>query len=445
MSNVSNMNNMERIVRLILILIFLLVGCGGVTKVNTGIHIPELDRTQYNDSAYIEGWENLKSGNPKQAIRNFEQSTSVDEKLYVGFGYAFLQQNKISLARRNFEKALEINPDNLQAQFGVAIMHELLKEKMTAFRIYSNLRAKYPESTIVKVRYDYIKSTETRNYLEKARQYKSEYKTEKYIDALKQAAAYSPELVEIEIEIGDFFNLEGQYEKAALHYENVLEKFPNKEEVLVKLAAIYERSRKFDSAVVIYKRLLQLKPGDITYINKINDLKIKFYELNMPEKFKNIFFKSDINREELAALIGHYFDKFLDTRPPIIITDIGGSFAKEQIIKVCTLGIMKIRPDHSFDRFPTIDRATFAVVVNGLLKYLRDEQRYSLKFTPSEEIIEPRDISPLHKNYKIIKFLVNAQIIKLDDEDKFNPTAKVTPSDVLISIRKILNSIEELR
>ena len=436
---------MRRILILMPVLIFIMVGCGGVRKINTGIDIPKLDRTQYNDSAYTEGWENLKAGNPKQAIKNFEMSNSADEKLYIGFGYAFLQQNKMSLARRNFDKALELNPDNIQAQFGKAIMHELLNEKMTAFRIYSNLRIKYPESTMVKVRYDYIKSTETRNYLEKAHQYKREHKTGKYIDALKQAAAYSPEIINIEIEIADFYNLEGQYEKAAQYYENVLEEFPDKEDILVKLAAIYEESRKFDSAVVIYKRLLKLKPGDITYINKINDLKIQFYELNMPEKFKNIFFKPDINREELAALIGHYFNKFLDTKPPIIITDIGGSFAKEHIIKVCTLRIMKIRPDHSFDRFSTINRASFAVVINGLLKYLRDKQEYSFKFTPSDEMIEPRDISSLHKNYETIKFLVNSQVIKLDEENKFAPTVKVTPSDVLISIRRILNSIEDKR
>ncbi len=439
------MSNMRRILILMPVLVFIIVGCGGVRKINTGINIPELDHTQYNDSAYIEGWENLKAGNPKQAIKNFEMSSSTDEKLYVGFGYAFLVQNKLSLARRNFKKALELNPDNIQAQFGVGILHELLQEKMTAFRIYSNLRIKYPESTMVKVRYDYLKSTETRNYLEKAHQYKREHKTGKYIDALIQASAYSPEIINIEIEIADFYNLEGQYEKAARHYENVLEKFPDKEDILVKLAAIYKESRKFDSAVVIYKRLLKLKPGDITYINKINDLKIQFYELNMPEKFKNIFFKPDINREELAALIVHYFNEFLDTRPPIIITDIGGSFAKEHIIKVCTLGIMKVRPDHSFDRFSTINRASFAVVINGLLKYLRDKQGYSFKFIPSDEMSEPRDISSLHKNYETIKFLVNSQVIKLDEENKFNPIVKVTPSEVLISIRKILNSIEEKR
>jgi Tfp pilus assembly protein PilF len=440
---VDNMSDMRRILILMPVLVFIIVGCGGVGKINTGIDLPELDRTQYNDSAYTKGWENLKAGNPKQAIKNFEMSNSADEKLYVGFGYAFLQRNKMSLARRNFEKALELNPDNIQAQFGMAILHELLNEKMTAFRIYSNLRIKYPESTMVKVRYDYIKSTETRNYLEKAHQYKNEHKTGKYIDALKQASAYSPEIINIEIEIADFYNLEGQYEQAAQHYENVLEKFPDKEGILVKLAAIYEESREFDSAVVIYKRLLKLKPGDITYINKINDLKIQFYELNMPEKFKNIFFKPDINREELAALIGHYFNELLDTMPTIIITDIGGSFAKEHIIKVCTLGIMKVRPDHSFDRFSTINRASFAVVINGLLKYLRDKEGYSFKFTPSDEIFDPRDISSLHKNYETIKFLVNSQVIKLDEENKFNPTVKVAPSDVLISIRRILNSIEK--
>jgi hypothetical protein len=188
--------------------------------------------------------------------------------------------------------------------------------------------------------------------------------------------------------------------------------------------------------------LQKLKPDDITYINKVSDLKVKFYDLNMPEKFKNIFFKQDINREELAALVGHYFERYLDIRPPVIITDIGSSFAKEHIIKIATLRIMNVRPDHSFDRFRTINRTTFAVVINRLVNYLRNEQGLTINLVPPEKTIEPVDISPVHKYYKVIKFLLNSQLIKTDDENRFNPTAKVTPAEVLISIRKILNSIE---
>jgi len=110
---------------------------------------------------------------------------------------------------------------------------------------------------------------------------------------------------------------------------------------------------------------------------------------------------------------------------------------------VCTLEIMKIRPDHSFNRFQVITRAHFSVIIDALLKYLQDEAGYLITFTPLEEIQEPIDISPLHKNYKIIKFMVNSQLINLDDQNNFNPLMEVTPSEVLVAIKKVLNSMEQ--
>ncbi|MCP4217972.1 MAG: tetratricopeptide repeat protein [bacterium] len=426
---------------LILIMVLLLVGCGGVETVNTGVHIPELDGTKYNDSAYSEGWRLLKSGKPAEAIKKFQESNSIDEKLHVGFGYAFLAQDKLNLARRNFDKALELNPDNLQAHLGIAGMHEDMKETDSAFRVYTRLRAKYPENAWVKVRYDNIKSTETQRCLENAEKFKTEMRIEEYIQALEKAAFYSPEIIEISIKTADFFHEQKDFPKAIFHYEKVLETLPNKEEILVKLAQVYEDGGKFDSAVVIYKRLLSFKPGDIAFINKINELKVKFYDLNLPDRFKDIFFKQEINREDIAALIGHYFEKYLETKPPVIITDIDGSFAREYIIRVCSLEIMGIRPDHSFDRFTVINRASFAVILNALLKYLQVDRNYSLQFTPLEKVVEPADISPLHKNYKTIKFLVNSQLIKLDDANNFNPTLSMSPTEVLSTIKQIINGI----
>ena len=90
----------------ILGLILVVVGCGGVRRVNTEMYIPELDSSDYNDSYYIEAWKNLKSGKPKIALKNFEMSNLKDEKLYVGFGYAFLTQNKFDLAEKILEPDL---------------------------------------------------------------------------------------------------------------------------------------------------------------------------------------------------------------------------------------------------------------------------------------------------------------------------------------------------
>jgi hypothetical protein len=102
---------------------------------------------------------------------------------------------------------------------------------------------------------------------------------------------------------------------------------------------------------------------------------------------------------------------------------------------------MEIRPDHRFQRFTDISRSAFAVVLYTLSLYLENEG-YSIKINPLDEVIEPEDISPLHKYYAIIKFVINAQLMKLNSENQFNPTEQVSPSEALVSIRKLLNSID---
>jgi len=430
---------------MVFILILVLAGCSRVTQVRTEINIPELNSSEYHDSYYIDGWKSLKAGDPKQAIEYFEKSNLEDDKLYVGFGYAFLAQNKLNLAKRNFKLALELNPDSLNAELGIASMYELMKDKENAFKRYSRLLIKYPDNIWIKVRYEYIKSTQTEYFLREAEAFKIENRDKKYIQSLENASKYSPEIVDLKVKIADFYYKKEEYKKSSFYYEEILEKFPNKEDILFKLANDYERMKKIDSAIIVYKKLAELKPGDINITNKINDLKVKFYEIKLPMKFKNIFFKDDISREDLAALIGYYFDEYLIVKKtPLIITDITGSYAKDYIIKLCTLNIMKLRPDHSFGRFKNIKitRGDFAVVIHSLIIYL-ENSGLNIEFTPIENMVEPSDISPLHKNYKIIKFLINSQIMRLDAENKFNPTLDISPAEAFTSIKKILNSIEQ--
>lgn len=428
-------------------LVLFWLNCGGGTRINTDVNIPALNSSEAYDTPYVEGWEKLKNGKAKEAFESFQQSSAEDDKLHVGFGYTFLIQNKFRLARQNFDRALELNPENVQAQMGIGTIYETLEEMDNAFKLYSRLRLKYPENPWVKARYEFIKSTETEKYLKKSRQYQSDGSDEKYIDALEKAAHYSPEMIDIKMQIAEFYYRQEQYKMAVSYYEKVLEGNPAQEEVLFKLADAFEKMKAYDSAVVILKKLLEVKPGNIDIINRINDLKIKFYDWDLPVKFKNIFFKSAITREDLAALIGHYFDRYLiiEGARPVIITDIEGSYARDDIIKVCTLGIMDLRPDHSFgtgDLPGTIvSRAKFAETVYSLIQYL-DRNGHSIDMAPHETAAEPADISQLHKHYKIINYMVNAGIMQLDVDNKFNPTANISPSQSLVALKKLLGSME---
>jgi len=80
------------------------------------------------------------------------------------------------------------------------------------------------------------------------------------------------------------------------------------------------------------------------------------------------------------------------------------------------------------------------VILNSLVAYL-EKNGHPLHFTPLAKASTGADLSPLHKNYDAITFLVNSQILHLDPTNNFNPTQPVLPADVIYALKKVLNSI----
>ncbi|MCX6557788.1 MAG: tetratricopeptide repeat protein [Candidatus Aminicenantes bacterium] len=423
-------------------LIVLTIACGGVKPAKIDFHLPALPGSDVSDANFRQGWEQLQKGDSDAAYKSFQLSEVRLDKKQAAFGYVFLARQKYSAASAQFAQALATNPENMEAGMGLAMIQEYEGKTTDAFRAYADLLTRAPEDTWLKLKYESIKTSSTQECLRQAESYQNSDK-EKYVACLQQAHFFSPEMTAITLKIAAFYYEENQWPRSRTFYEAALENEPYNQDALLRLAAIYEKDGKFDLALVTLDRLLALKPGDPFLEGEKKRVNDRFQEMNLPEKFKKIFFKAEINREEMAALIGYYFDRYIEMgSAPVIITDIDGSFAKEQIIKTCTAGIMGVRPDHSFDRFSIPDRATFAVNLKALIDYLQS-RGHTLHFTPLPNPVESLDLSPLHKNYEIIKFMVNAQILPLDAEQLFNPTRPVSPNDVIFSLKKILNSIGE--
>ncbi len=423
-------------------LILLTVACGGVKPVTVDFHIPAVESGAFIDSYYRQGWEQLKSGDSEAAYRSFQLCEAPLDKKQAAFGYVFLARRKYSAAADQFAKALATNPGNLEAGMGRAMVLEFEGRTAEAFRVYGDLLLLAHGDAWVKLKYESIRSASTQGHLLEAERAKTTDKS-KYIRELEQAAFYSPDMVAITLQIADHYYAEGDLARGLARYEAVLEKEPHSEAVLLKLAAIYEKKEKFELALVTLDRLLALKPGDPFLEREKKRIRDRFQELTLPEKFKKIFFKPEVNREELAALIGFYFDRFIEMdRAPEILTDIDGSFAREQIIKTVTAGILRARPDHTFQRFLAPDRAVFAVTLHALIEYLRNKA-HRLRFTPLSEPPLITDLSPLHKDYDVITFLIQSQVLALDARGGFTPTQPVSPADVIYALKRILNAVEE--
>ncbi len=425
---------------LVVLISLLIIKCGNQKPINVDIYYPEARTLTMGDENFVKAWEMLRAGKPDKAIDYLENSTVNDEELYTAFGYAYLLKNKLKYAKKNFNRVLEINKDNLKANIGIALIHEKINDLKSAFLIYSDLLSKNPDVTWIKVRYDFIKNKLTQIFLAKAEEYKTSDE-EKYIKYLKQVIFYSPELIDVVKNIGDYYFNNQDYEQARIYYEKYIHTSSNNIEVLVNLAKSYEYLDKFDSAIVIYNKILELKPGDQEIKDKMINAKLRFQELNFPPKFKRLFFKKNLNREDIAALIGYYFDKYLELdRRPVIITDVSGSYAMKSIIKLVTLNIIKLRPDHTFDRYTEMSRVDFAIILDRLINYLQ-QKGVEFNFNPSKVYLEPSDISTINRYFEKIRFIINSQIMKLDGEGRFNPLNKISPSDALSSIKKILNSM----
>lgn len=429
---------------LIVIPLLFVAACGGVrtTPVQT-LALPPLDTAAFNDTPFTAGWEALRAGRASEAFRLFEQSTCRDDRKHMAFGYVFLSEGRLDEARRQFEQAMQLNRDNSLAEIGLAMTHEQAGETESAFLVYGRLVTRYPDHPLPKSRYEAIRNQATQEYLKKADEAQSAGDKKELRRSLEKAAFYSPERRDIKTRIADALYQDGEYNAVLPHLEALLEAAPTDTALLEKLGGCYEQLHKLDAALMVYSKLAVLQPDNPAVQSKRGEIKTRFMESNLPAKFKNIFFKDIINREELAALTAFYFDPYLKlSGTPEILTDIDGSFAKEAIIRVCSAGIMRPRPDHTFDRFGQPDRSLFVDVLTAILDYL-DKQGKQVLFTPPAQVVEPVDIPVENRQARSISFLVNAGILTLDDQKRFQPSLPLHSTEVVQALRKIMLAVQQ--
>ncbi len=400
--------------------------------------LPELSQSEARelDSHYRQAWSLLLGGVPDRALAELKQSRSPDSYIYTGFGYIYLVKRNYSLAEKNFKRALNSAEDDLMAQSGLGLLYEMMGKNDEAFALFKSVKRKYPDHSWVEMRYDRLRVLLTEERLKMAEAAKNSGSDERYLSELEKAQFYSPDMTEIAQKVAARYQEMGHPEKAVSAYRQLLKRDPHNTLYLQTLAGIYVSMKAYDNALILYRRLLDLNPNDEQIRARIEQVKQAFGESNWPRELKGIFFKEQLNREDTAALIGLYFPSVLSEPQRLIISDIAGSFAFKEIIRVCASGIMDVRPDHRFDRFGLLNKGQYALILDRLIKAIRERGR-TLDFQPISDYTPPQDIPPTHKDYQIIISLLSIGLIDLDMTNQFHPLDPVHPDELINSLKKI--------
>ena len=163
-------------------------------------------------------------------------------------------------AINSFSKALELEPTNpvLATELGKAYANNnQIDQAMKYFIKALQLKSDYYEASFSLAK-TYIKQGQ-----------------ESQAEGLLSEMANETGSVEIYYELGRFYYNQGEVKKAILQFNKVLEMFPNYSNAIFSLGIANEAINDNERALDYYQEVLNLNPGNIEIINRIEGLKSK--------------------------------------------------------------------------------------------------------------------------------------------------------------------------
>lgn len=235
-----------------------------------------------------------------KAIRCYKKAIDLDPneaEIWYGMGRSYQEKNKINKAIESYTKAVELNPNLVEAWNSLATAYELKDDETNAINIYKKIISLIPhpneELTEEEV---YDKKIENyRNILSLdpynleaweglAILYEAKKEYEKALVCYEKATEIAPYDIDLWINVGNLYAAKKEYERAIEYYEKainlapdhairkkipliksykkVLEVKPDNINLLINMGYAYEYNKQYDEAVNCYEKALQIDPNN---------------------------------------------------------------------------------------------------------------------------------------------------------------------------------------
>jgi Tfp pilus assembly protein PilF len=379
-----------------------------------------------------EAWDYLRQGWIDKAEKAFLRLGPASPLYNVGLGYVFLLQENIPSAEGYFRLALEENPGSLLAHLGLTQLYQKTGDEDKTFNELREVLKIEPANAWAKQGYEFLKTQRTEQAIESARTAIAGGDIEAGKESYLTALHYSPDSIPTHLALARLYRDEDKLSSALVHLKAASAGRPEDLEILGEYAETLAKAKQYEQSLEIYQKMLELDSGNQRAQEQVEALKSRLGIFEIPSLYNEIPLTPAVTREDLAALLAVRLKDVLgepSSQPPIIV-DISASWAVKFILKVTSLGLLEIYPNHAFQPKRGVTREELAETLLKVIKYLESREH---KFIPQIplDMIQIQDIPPDHYAYRSISQILSYQIMELYPDKSFRPAQTVSGAEAV--------------
>jgi tetratricopeptide (TPR) repeat protein len=386
-----------------------------------------------------EAWDFLRQGRLDRAEKAFLRLGPSSPLYSVGLGYVLLLQDNYPAAEENFGLAVKENPSSLLAYLGLVQLYQKTGEEDKVFNALREVLKIDPLNSWAKEGYANLKAQKTEQAMVLAREAAAQGEIEAAKESYLRALHYSPESVEIHLALAGLYRSENKISSALIHLKAAAASAPDNIAALQMYAATLAEAKQYDRSLDVYHKVLELDNGNKEARQQVEVLENRLGIVELPSRYGEIPMAAAVSREDIAALLAVKLKDVLEepaAQPPIII-DISSSWASKFILKVTSLGLLEVHPNHAFQPKRTVTRAELARVLVQVIQYLESKGHRFIPQIPPNRIQVP-DVSPDHFYYQPISQILSYQIMELFPDKTFRPDQPVPGLEAVKTIDILL-------
>jgi tetratricopeptide (TPR) repeat protein len=393
------------------------------------------------DALHELGWQWLQAGDPKAAERNFTAALRQSPGFYpseAGLGYAALARKDTREAASRFDRALAVNPAYAPALAGRGEALLTLGQRDQALAAFQAAVAADPQLSSLKSRIEVLRFRGLQDDVDVARKAAEAGRLEDARVIYERTIVASPDSPFLYRELAIVERREGNLARALEHAQKAATMNPTEPRNFITIGEIYEAQAEYGKAAEAYTTAVSLEPSEAIEA-RLDDLKAKAAFATMPEEYRSIESSPSVTRAQLAALIGVRLDDVLKRAPrsnSVVITDTRGSWAAPWILSVARAGLMEVYPNHTFLPNSAVRRADLAQMASSALNVLASNNPRLAATLRTARGRFP-DVPPGHLNYQAASAAVESGVMSTTADGTFQLSRPITGQEAVTAIGKL--------